>query len=92
MPKNPYTLGTENASNQLLRDLYIDLRAKANFWSALTKQTPQARMGYIGLWELARGKNCGIIALSHSKIFLKEEILLDNEKIPLRSEVPEAET
>ena len=44
------------------------------------------------LWELARGKNCGIIALSHSKIFLKEEILLDNEKIPLRSEVPEAET
>ena len=48
MPKNPYTLGTENASKQLLRDLYIDLRAKANFWSALTKQTPQARMGYIG--------------------------------------------
>lgn len=29
MPKNPYTLGTENASKQLLRDLYIDLRAKA---------------------------------------------------------------
>ena len=48
MPKNPYILGTENASKQLLRDLYIDLRAKANFWSALTKQTPQARMGYIG--------------------------------------------
>ena len=37
MPKNPYTLGTENASKQLLRDLYINLRAKANFWSALTK-------------------------------------------------------
>ncbi len=48
MSENRYTLGTVAASEQLLRDLYIDLRAKVKRWSAVTRQTPQARMGYIG--------------------------------------------
>ena len=43
-----YTLGTLEASEALLRDLYIDLRAKVNAWSQITCQTPQARMGYVG--------------------------------------------
>lgn len=34
--------------NALLNDLYIDLRKKVNYWSSLTSQTSQARMGYIG--------------------------------------------
>jgi predicted RNA-binding Zn-ribbon protein involved in translation (DUF1610 family) len=41
-------LGTVEASEQLLRDLYIELRAKIRRWAAVTKQTPQARMGYVG--------------------------------------------
>ena len=41
-------LGTGDASEQLLRDLYIELRAKIRRWAAVTKQTPQARMGYVG--------------------------------------------
>lgn len=43
-----YTLGTIEASEALIKDLYIDLRTKVNAWSEITKQTPQARMGYIG--------------------------------------------
>ena len=43
-----YELGTAEASEALIKDLYIDLRAKVNAWSEITKQTPQARMGYIG--------------------------------------------
>ena len=43
-----YTLGTLEASEALLRDLYIDLRAKVNAWSQIPCQTPQARMGYVG--------------------------------------------
>ncbi len=35
-------------SEKLIRDLYIDLRKKVNKWSEITKQTPQARMGYVG--------------------------------------------
>ena len=35
-------------SEELIKDLYIDLRKKVNKWAAITKQTPQARMGYIG--------------------------------------------
>lgn len=42
-----YTLGTIEASEALIKDLYIDLRAKVNAWSKITQQTPQARMGYI---------------------------------------------
>lgn len=41
-----YTLGTIEASEALIKDLYIDLRAKGNAWSKITQQTPQARMGY----------------------------------------------
>lgn len=43
-----YTLGTLEASEALIKDLYIDLRAKVNAWAEITQQTPQARMGYIG--------------------------------------------
>ncbi len=43
-----YKLGTLEASEALIKDLYIDLRTKVNEWSKITKQTPQARMGYVG--------------------------------------------
>lgn len=43
-----YTLGTLEASEQLIKDLYIDLRDRVNRWAKITNQTPQARMGYIG--------------------------------------------
>lgn len=43
-----YTLGTIEASEQLIRDLYINLRNEVNAWARITMQTPQARMGYIG--------------------------------------------
>lgn len=43
-----YKLGTIEASEALIKDLYVDLRSKVNAWSEITKQTPQARMGYIG--------------------------------------------
>ena len=43
-----YKLGTLEASEALIRDLYIDLRSKVNAWSQITYQTPQARMGYVG--------------------------------------------
>ncbi len=43
-----YKLGTLEASEALIKDLYIDLRAKVNAWSEITYHTPQARMGYIG--------------------------------------------
>lgn len=45
---NNFSLGSLAASEQLIRDLYINLRNKVNAWSEITKQTPQARMGYIG--------------------------------------------
>lgn len=35
-------------ANSLINDLYLDLRKKVNYWSDITKQTPQAKMGYIG--------------------------------------------
>lgn len=47
-PEENYTLGTVEASEQLINDLYIELRKKVNLWSSITHQTPQARMGYIG--------------------------------------------
>lgn len=43
-----YKLGSIEASETLIKDLYIDLRYKVNAWSEITQQTPQARMGYIG--------------------------------------------
>ena len=36
------------SSEQLIQDLYIDLRKRVNAWAATTKQTAQARMGYVG--------------------------------------------
>ncbi len=41
-------LGSIAASEQLITDLYIDLRRRINSWAAVTKQTAQARMGYVG--------------------------------------------
>lgn len=41
-------LGDIATSERLLQDLFIDLRKKVNYWSKITGQTPQARMGYIG--------------------------------------------
>jgi len=35
-------------SEQLLKDLYLNLRQNLLKWANLTNQTPQARMGYIG--------------------------------------------
>lgn len=46
--KKQYTLGTIAASEQLINDLYINLRNEVNAWSQITMQTPQARMGYVG--------------------------------------------
>lgn len=43
-----YVLGSIEASEQLIKDLYINLRNTVNIWSKITNQTPQARMGYIG--------------------------------------------
>lgn len=43
-----YQLGTIEASEQLIKDLYINLRNEVNAWSKITQQTPQARMEYIG--------------------------------------------
>jgi len=45
---NHYELGSLETSEELIKDLYIDLRTKVNKWSTITQQTPQARMGYIG--------------------------------------------
>lgn len=41
-------LERKNLSEDLLRDLFVDLRTKVNKWATLTQQTSQARMGYIG--------------------------------------------
>lgn len=41
-------LGTPQSAELLLSELYIELRRKIRAWSAVTRQTPQARMGYIG--------------------------------------------
>jgi predicted RNA-binding Zn-ribbon protein involved in translation (DUF1610 family) len=43
-----YELGTVAASEAVLVDLYVNLRQAIASWAAVTNQTPQARMGYIG--------------------------------------------
>ena len=48
MCKQRIELGKRESSEMLLKDLFVDLRRKVNFWSTYTEQTPQARMGYIG--------------------------------------------
>jgi len=40
--------GTIEESERLIRELYIDLRKRINYWASITKQTAQARMGYVG--------------------------------------------
>lgn len=46
MPR--YELGTIEASEAVLDDLYVKLRRSVANWAAVTNQTPQARMGYVG--------------------------------------------
>ena len=41
-------LGDVESSEALIRELYIELRRRVNVWAEITKQTAQARMGYIG--------------------------------------------
>ena len=48
MSEQRYELGTVEASEHLIYDLYIDLRRKVNSWASITYQTAQARMGYVG--------------------------------------------
>ena len=43
-----HSLGTVEASEALITDLYIELWRRVNQWAAVTHQTAQARMGYIG--------------------------------------------
>lgn len=42
------SLGKPQSAELLLKELYVDLRRNVRAWSAVTRQTPQARMGYIG--------------------------------------------
>ena len=44
----PYELGTVAAAEGVLRDLYMALRTSIMQWAAVTQQTPQPKMGYIG--------------------------------------------
>ena len=48
MSEQRYKLGTVEASEHLIYDLYIDLRRRVNSWASITHQTAQARMGYVG--------------------------------------------
>lgn len=48
MSEQRYELGTVEASERLISDLYIDLRRRVNSWVSITHQTAQARMGYVG--------------------------------------------
>lgn len=41
-------LGDLQTSEELIFDLYLDLRRRINSWAGITKQTAQARMGYVG--------------------------------------------
>lgn len=41
-------LGSIVAAEGILEDLYVRLRRDLRKWAALTRQTPQARMGYVG--------------------------------------------
>lgn len=43
-----YELGSAAASEAVIRDLYLNLRIELARWSAVTRQTAQARMGYMG--------------------------------------------
>jgi len=66
-----YTLGTIEASEALIKDLYIDLRAKVNAWSKITQQTPQARMGYV-LLPLSSYSGSTTISVANIKNVIKK--------------------
>ena len=75
MNKQSYELGTIEASEQLIHDLYIDLRKKANHWASITHQTAQARMGYVGQHLVSvvtgyRGGRSGTVAPSTFSLLL----------------------
>lgn len=61
--------------NDLIKDLYLDLRKKVNKWSKITNQTPQARMGYIGqhLVSLVTGYKGGKSGARGYDIILPED-------------------
>lgn len=73
-------LGTVEAAEGVLQDLYVDLRRKVRLWSELTQQTPQARMGYVGQHLVsavtgfpggrsgARGKDLVLPGAAHAEI------------------------
>jgi hypothetical protein len=48
LPEKKIDIGTVEASEQLITDLYLNLRKRLAMWASITKQTAQARMGYIG--------------------------------------------
>lgn len=48
MAEDAMRLGDVRSSEKLIGDLYIDLRRQVNAWAAVTQQTSQARMGYVG--------------------------------------------
>lgn len=48
MSDDHYELGTVAASEAVIHDLYLKLRAELFRWSRVTFQTPQPRMGYVG--------------------------------------------
>jgi len=48
MSDHRYELGTVEASEEIIRDLYLSLRTQLFKWSRVTMQTPQPKMGYIG--------------------------------------------
>jgi len=51
-------LGDVAASELLITDLYLSLRRKTRFWAGITKQTAQARMGYIGQHLVSVATGC----------------------------------
>lgn len=77
-----YTLGTIEASEALIKDLYIDLRAKVNAWSKITQQTPQARMGYVGqhLVSVVTGYPGGKSGARGYDLVIDDELLEDIRK------------
>ena len=48
MQQNLIRLGDLRSSEELISDLYLDVRKKVNKWAGITSQTAQARMGYVG--------------------------------------------
>ena len=48
MTEDSIRLGDVRSSEKLIGDLYIDLRRRVSEWAAVTQQTSQARMGYVG--------------------------------------------